>query len=196
MLAQIKDVRQLLELTVRWESMDKWDPQIAQKNLPQSYLWKRSGWIFVDPNLSLNLAELIDESGFQDLQNMQHRTLGNILLESVLIIYCCNNLSQIERKQYIFIISQFLWGWKQSVSQGWGFIWRLKRGKICSQFSGHWQDSVPQGLLDWESQFFHAVRLKALVPHWLLARGHPNFMLCGPLHMVTCFIKVCKPRKQ
>ena len=53
----------------------------------------------------------------------------------------------------------------RSISQGWGFIWRLSRVKIC--FIGRIQ--FQKGCQTEDPSSFHAVRLTVLLPHWLLA---------------------------
>lgn len=142
------------------------------------------------------------ESGCQDLICLQNRDFGSTLLGGALVTYCCNNPSQTEwlKKINIYYLTVsvgqtlgaaslgplfqgFPQGCKQRVSQGCAFIWRLNRGRTC--FPVQWALAVfsPQGCWTAELSSLPAVRLRVLVPPWLLERGHPHFMLWASPHV-------------
>lgn len=61
-LVQMKDVRQLLELTLRWERTGNGNPQVTQKHLPKSCLWRRTGWVFIKSQLELEFGKWLSQA--------------------------------------------------------------------------------------------------------------------------------------
>lgn len=102
----------------------------------------------------------------------------------VLVVYCyvTNHHKCSSSKQHTFIISQFLWARNLGIvtQLSWILFFRVSQrlqskilSRVGSHLEGQWE-KLTQWLLARISSLW-ATGLRASVPHWLLARGHPPF---------------------